>query len=160
HLVLSTLHTTTAPGSIIRLVNMGIEPFLITSSIVLVAAQRLARRICPNCKEEYKLPRSVFEGCRIDKGGNKITLYRGKGCRHCFNTGYKGRIGLMEALALTPKVRELIVNKAQEYPVKEAARIEGMATLRENGLKKAMAGITTWEEVIRLTAGDQDVGTM
>ncbi len=160
HLVLSTLHTTTAPGSVVRLVNMGTEPFLITSSIVLVAAQRLARKICPNCKEEYKVPRAVFEGSKIDSDKEKITLYRGKGCKQCFNTGYKGRVGLMETLVLTTRVRELIANKAQEYQIKEAARKEGMVTLRENGLKKTLAGITTWEEVLRLTAGDQAVETV
>ncbi len=158
HLVLSTLHTTTAAGSIIRLVNMGIEPFLITSSVVLVAAQRLARKICPDCKEEYKLPHSALEGCKIDMN-KKIAAYKGKGCRHCLNTGYKGRVGLMEALTLTPKIKELIANKAQDYQIKEEAVKEGMATLRENGLKKVLAGITTWEEVLRLTAGDQSTET-
>jgi len=156
HLVLSTLHTTTAPGSIVRLVNMGVEPFLITSSIVLVAAQRLARKICPNCKEEQKVPRSIFEGCKLDTTKDKITVYRGKGCRHCLNTGYKGRVGLMETLVLTPRIRELIADKAQEYKIKEAALQEGMVTLRQNGLKKTLDGTTTWEEVIRLTAGDQE----
>lgn len=159
HLVLSTLHTTTAPGSVVRLMNMGVEPFLITSSVVLVAAQRLARRICPKCKEEYKIDKSVFKEYKIKTDKASLTLYRGKGCKLCFDTGYKGRVGLMETLVLTPKIRELIANKVQEYQIKDAARKEGMATLRENGLKKALAGITTWEEVIRLTAGDQDVGT-
>ena len=157
HLVLSTLHTTTAPGSIVRLVNMGIEPFLITSSIVLVAAQRLARKICPDCKEEYKLSKSAIEGCKVNTNKEKVTFYRGKGCKRCLNTGYKGRVGLMETLVLTPKIKELIVNKAQDYQIKEAARKENMTTLRENGLKKALAGITTWEEVLRLTAGDQNM---
>lgn len=157
HLVLSTLHTTTAPGSIVRLMNMGIEPFLITSSIILIGAQRLARRICPNCKEEYKIDKSVFKDYNIKVDKNYVTLYRGQGCRDCFNTGYKGRVGLMETLVLTPRIRELIVNKAQEYQIKELARKEGMATLRENGLKKALAGITSWEEILRLTTGDQEL---
>ena len=139
---------------------MGTEPFLRTSSIVLVAAQRLARKICPNCKEGYEVSETIFEGRKIDSDKGKITLYRGKGCKQCFNTGYKGRVGLMETLVLTARVRELIANKAQEYQIKEAARKEGMVTLRENGLKKALAGITTWEEVLRLTAGDQDVETV
>lgn len=159
HLVLSTLHTTTASGSIIRLVNMGIEPFLITSSIALVAAQRLARRICPNCKEEYRVSRSVIKDVSIETGSDTITLYRGKGCKNCFNMGYKGRVGIMETLVLTPKIKELIANKAQEHQIKEAARIEGMTTLRENGFKKALAGGTTWEEIIRLTVGDQELPT-
>jgi type IV pilus assembly protein PilB len=158
HLVLSTLHTTTAPGSVNRLINMGIEPFLITSSIVLVAAQRLARKICPNCKEQYKVSKAAFKDLKIKTNKDSVALYRGKGCKKCLNTGYQGRVGLMETLVLTPKIKELIVNKSQEYQVKEAARKEGMATLRENGFKKALAGITTWEEVVRLTTGDQDAG--
>ncbi len=160
HLVLSTLHTTTAPGSVVRLVNMGIEPFLITSSVILVAAQRLARKVCPNCKEVYEVNRSVFKdaGVKLDK--EKISIYRGKGCKQCYMTGYKGRVGIMEALVLTPRIRELIANKAQEHEIKEAAIKEGMSTLRENGLKKVLNGITTWEEVVRLTVGDQDVGTV
>lgn len=159
HLVLSTLHTTTAPGSIVRLINMGIEPFLITSSIAVVASQRLARKICPECKEPHKINKAALKnyGIKIDK--ENLTFYKGKGCKHCFNTGYKGRVGLMEALVLTPKVRELIASKAQEYQIKDAARKEGMVTLRENGLKKALAGAITLEEVLRLTASDQNMET-
>ena len=159
HLVLSTLHTTTAPGAVVRLVNMGVEPFLITSSVVLVGAQRLARKICPNCKEEYKIDKAAVERYNIKVSGAPL-FYRGKGCKNCLNTGYKGRVGLMETLVLTSKIRTLIANRAQEYQIKEAARQEGMVTLRENGLKKALAGITTWEEVIRLTTGDQDMDTV
>ncbi|MDP3789152.1 MAG: ATPase, T2SS/T4P/T4SS family [Candidatus Omnitrophota bacterium] len=160
HLVLSTLHTTTAAGAIVRLTNMGVEPFLITSSVILVAAQRLVRKICPNCKEEYKIDKSLLSSYNITAGGGNIIFYRGKGCKVCLNTGYKGRSGLMETLVLTPKIRELIAGRAQDYQIKEAARQEGMATLRENGLKKVLAGITTWEEILRLTAGDQDIDTV
>jgi len=138
---------------------MGIEPFLITSSVVLVAAQRLARRICPSCKEEYKINKAAFKDYEIRTDKENIILYRARGCRGCFNTGYKGRVGLLETLPLTPKIRELIVNKAQEYQIREEAIKEGMITLREDGFKKALAGITTWEEVLRLTAGEQDLGT-
>ncbi|MFH0839940.1 MAG: ATPase, T2SS/T4P/T4SS family [Candidatus Omnitrophota bacterium] len=159
HLVLSTLHTTTAPGAVIRLVNMGVEPFLITSSVVLVGAQRLARKICPNCKEEYKIDKAAIERCNIQVSGTPL-FYRGKGCKNCVNTGYKGRVGLMETLVLTPKIKTLIASRAQEYQIKDAARQEGMVTLRENGLKKVLAGITTWEEVLRLTTGDQDMDTV
>jgi type IV pilus assembly protein PilB len=160
HLVLSTLHTTTAPGAIVRLMNMGVEPFLITSSVVLVGAQRLARKICTTCKEEYKIDRSALERYNIKLNGAQPVFYRGKGCKTCFNTGYKGRVGLIETLVITSKIRTLIANRAQEYQIKEAARQEGMATVRENGLKKVLAGITTWEEVLRLTAGDQDMDTV
>ena len=160
HLVLSTLHTTTAAGSVVRLVNMGIEPFLITSSIFLVAAQRLARKICPSCKEEYEVSKSAFKDVSMDISKDKVTLFRGRGCKHCFQTGYKGRVGIAETLVLTPKIKELIAGMAQEHEIKKAARKEGMTTLRQNGLKKALGGITTWEEVVRLTVGDQDIGAV
>ncbi len=159
HLVLSTLHTTTASGAVVRLMNMGVEPFLITSSIVLIGAQRLARKICPTCKEEYKIDKAAIERYNIKVNGTPL-FHRGKGCKNCLNTGYKGRVGLMETLILTPKIRTLIANRAQEYQIKEAARQESMITLRENGLKKVLAGITTWEEVVRLTTGDQDIDTV
>ncbi len=157
HLVLSTLHTTTASGSIIRLTNMGIEPFLITSSVVLVAAQRLARRICPNCKEEYALDVSLLENVSLPEKETEIKAYRGRGCRQCMQSGYKGRVGLMETLVITPRIRKLILDNAQEFEIKDAARHQGMATFRENGLRKVRQGMTTWEEVVRLTVGDQDL---
>ncbi len=154
HLVLSTLHTTTASGSIVRLVNMGVEPFLITSSILLVGAQRLVRKICPACKEAYELKRDLTEKLKL-KG--KIKAFRGAGCKTCQNTGYKGRVGLIETLLLTTPIRNLILERAQEHILMEAARKEGMKTLRENGLEKVLAGITTLEEILRVTVGDQDV---
>ena len=154
HLVLSTLHTTTASGSIVRLINMGVEPFLITSSILLVGAQRLVRKICPDCREPYELDRDLTEKLKL-KG--KIKASRGAGCKTCQNTGYKGRVGLMEALPLTAPIRNLILERAQEHTIMEAARKEGMKTLRENGLEKVLAGITTLEEILRVTVGDQDV---
>jgi len=159
HLVLSTLHTTTASGSVVRLVNMGVEPFLITSSVIMVAAQRLARRICPGCKEAREIPSSVFRNCKIEDKREKYHVYSGRGCDVCYNTGYKGRVGLIETLVLTPTLKELISNKAQEYQIREQARREGMDTLRENGLKKVLSGITSWEEVLRLTAGEQDLSS-
>jgi Type II secretory pathway, ATPase PulE/Tfp pilus assembly pathway, ATPase PilB len=157
HLVLSTLHTTTAPGSVTRLINMGVEPFLMTSSIILVGAQRLVRKICPNCKEPYELDSEVAENYGIKTGGKKATLYHGKGCDVCHKTGYKGRLALMEVLTLTPKIKELILKSAQEHEISEAARGEGMRTLRENGIAFALEGITTLDEVVRVTVGDQDV---
>lgn len=154
HLVLSTLHTTTASGSIVRLINMGVEPFLITSSILLVGAQRLVRKICPDCKEPYELDRVLTEKLKL-KG--KIKAFRGAGCKACQGTGYKGRVGLIETLPLTGPIRNLILESAQEHTIMEAARKEGMKTLRENGLEKVLAGITTLEEILRVTVGDQDV---
>lgn len=157
HLVLSTLHTTTAAGSITRLLNMGVEPFLITSSLILVAAQRLVRKICPNCKESYALDPDVAEKLGIKSGGKKITLYRGKGCEACRSAGYKGRVGLIEVLTLTPKIKTLILESSQEYMIRDQARLEGMRTLRENGIALALEGVTTIDEIVRVTVGDQDM---
>ncbi|MFH1593762.1 MAG: ATPase, T2SS/T4P/T4SS family [Candidatus Omnitrophota bacterium] len=156
HLVLSTLHTTTASGSIIRLINMGVEPFLITSSMVLILAQRLVRKICENCKEPYQISEVVAKKLQI-KEGSQRGAFKGIGCQACNKTGYKGRIGLVEALALTPNIKKLILGMAQDSEIKEAARREGMATLRENGIMKVQRGVTTLEEILRVTVGDQDI---
>jgi len=131
---------------------MGVEPFLISSSVILVAAQRLVRKICDDCKESYKMDAGTAKRLGMDTG--KLTFYRGKGCKKCMNTGYKGRVGLAEVMPMTPRVKELISSAAQEHQIKDAARKEGMKTLRENGLAKAQRGITTIEEVLRVTVGD------
>ena len=156
HLVLSSLHTTTAPGSVIRMMNMGIEPFLITSSVLAIVAQRLLRKVCDVCKESYQLPEEVVKRVGFSQitKEKKILLYRGKGCKTCFKTGYKGRVGITEILVLSPKTKELILNRAGEFKIKEAARTEGMTTMREDGLMKALKGLTSLEEVLRLTASD------
>lgn len=159
HLVLSTVHTTTASGSIVRLVNMGLEPFLITSCVLLVGAQRLVRKICAECKESYELDPKKADQLKL-RFNKKVRLFRGKGCRNCQNTGYKGRAGLIETLVLTPVIRNLILEKAQEHVITEAARKEGMKTLRENGLEKVLSGVTTLEEILRVTVGDQDIVTV
>jgi len=159
HLVLSTLHTTTAAGSVTRLVNMGVEPFLITSSVILVAAQRLVRKVCPNCKEPYELDADIAQKYGIKAvAEKKVKLFRGKGCDVCHKTGYKGRVGLIEVLTLTPKIKALILENAQEYKISEQARLEGMVTLRESGITLALAGVTTMDEIVRVTVGDQDLG--
>ncbi|MFA6321024.1 MAG: ATPase, T2SS/T4P/T4SS family [Candidatus Omnitrophota bacterium] len=160
HLVLSTLHTTTATGSVIRLVNMGVEPFLLTSSVILVGAQRLVRRICNNCKEPYELSPDIAQRMNLKFGKDKVIFYKGKGCEKCFNSGYKGRVGLLEVLVMTPKIKALVMENAQEHKIREEARREGMMTLRENGIKNALAGTTTLEEVFRVTVGDQDLDTI
>jgi len=157
HLVLSTLHTTTATGSVIRMVNMGVEPFLITSSLVLVGAQRLIRKICQNCKSPYELPKETAIELGMDAAVEKPVFYKGKGCDQCLKTGYKGRIALLEVLVLSTKIKSLILENAQEYQIRDQARREGMKTLRENGMVLALAGTTTVEEVLRVTVGDQDV---
>lgn len=154
HLVLSTLHTTDAAGSIVRLTNMGVEPFLITASTLMVGAQRLLRMICPFCKEPYKVSAEIKKriGCEDKKD---LTFYRAKGCLKCKNVGYKGRVGIMEALRISSKVKELIIERAPEIQIKNTARIEGMRTLRENGVAKVIKGLSSLEEVFRITAPDE-----
>ena len=159
HLVLSSLHTTTAAGSIVRMMNMGIEPFLICSSVLAIIAQRLLRRVCPACKEAYEVEPTVAEKVGLARlyPGQKLELYRGKGCKKCFKTGYSGRVGITEVLILSPLIREKILNREGEMKVKEQARREGMKTMREDGLAKAMQGLTTLEEVLRITAPDEAI---
>ena len=155
HLVISTLHTTTAAGAIVRLVNMGVEPYLINSSLACVMAQRLVRKICSYCKEEYAMKKDVLESLKVRLDAKDAKFFRGKGCPHCFNMGYSGRTGIAEVLLLTGAVRELVLSRAQEHIIKEQARKEGMRTLREDGLAQALKGLTTIEEVLRVTAPDE-----
>ena len=159
HLVLSTLHATTAAGAVTRLLNMGIEPFLITSSVILAGSQRLVRKICTKCKDSYEPSAELVRQLGIDTktmGLKKLLFYKGKGCNHCQKKGYFGRAVLLEALALSTQVKNLILKGAQEYQMKELARCEGMKTLRENGIAKILQGTTTPEEVMRVTVKDQD----
>jgi type IV pilus assembly protein PilB len=159
HRVLSTIHTTTAPGSIVRLINMGVEPFLISSSIICSIAQRLVRKICNHCKESYELSDVARVKLKLDNSKEKLVFYRGKGCEKCTKSGYSGRIILSEVLVLSPKIKELILERAQEYKIKSLARLEGMKTLREDGFIKCLKGITTLEEVVRVTAPDEPMQT-
>lgn len=154
HRLFTTLHTTTATGALVRLINMGVEPFLISSSVVLTAAQRLVRRICTDCKVSYELAESLKPRLGVKKKGT-VTLFRGRGCKFCSQTGYRGRMALMETLVITPLMRRLIAEKADEHRIRKEAREQGMITLREDGLEKAMAGLITVEEVLRVTAGEQ-----
>ncbi len=158
HLVLSSLHTTTAAGSIVRMENMGIEPFLISSSVLAIIAQRLLRKICLYCKEPQVISRPVVERIglwKIIPANDEIELFRGRGCKRCFHTGYKGRVGITEILIFSPQIKELVLTRAGESKIKAAARAEGMKTMREDGLAKAVAGLTTLEEVLRVTATDE-----
>jgi type IV pilus assembly protein PilB len=156
HLVFSTLHTTTASGSIIRLLNMGVEPFLITSSVLCILNQRLIRKICEACKESYVLTDAMVESLGIKRTTKEpLRAHRGKGCKKCFDMGYAGRTAIGEVLMLTPPIKELIMQKAQEFELKAAARREGMKTLRENGIQKILEGTTTIEEVLHATALDE-----
>jgi len=156
HLVVSSLHTTTGPGSITRMVNMGVEPFLITSSVVAIVAQRLVRRVCQKCKEPYTVSEEIMKEFRLRElipDGN-WQFFKPKGCEQCLKTGYKGRVGITETLILTNKIKELILVSSSEADIKAAARTEGMKTMREDAVIKASRGLTTLEEVTRLTAPD------
>jgi type IV pilus assembly protein PilB len=152
HLVLSTLHTNDAPSTINRLMNMGIEPFLVASSVNLICAQRLVRRICANCKieEPHAAPALVEAGFTPDEA-QKVIPRKGKGCEKCNNTGYKGRVGLYEVMEIAEELRELILVGASGLELRRKAVEEGMVTLRRSGLHKVMDGVTTIEEVVRET---------
>jgi type IV pilus assembly protein PilB len=152
HLVLSTLHTNDAPSTISRLMNMGIEPFLVATSVNLIQAQRLIRRICKDCKHEHQTPVEalVEVGLKVEEA-RALKTYKGKGCATCNNTGYKGRIGLYEVMEITDEIRELILIGASALELRKKAIDDGMITLRESGLFKIRAGLTTVEEVVRET---------
>ena len=152
HLVLSTLHTNDAPSTINRLMNMGIEPFLVASSVHLICAQRLVRRICSNCKEEHAMPpASLVQAGFTQDDANAVKPMRGAGCEKCNNTGYKGRVGLYEVMAINDELRELILVGASALELRRKAVDEGMITLRQSGLRKVKLGVTTVEEVVRET---------
>jgi type IV pilus assembly protein PilB len=155
HMVLSTLHTNDAPGAVTRLDEMGVEPFLTASSLVGVLAQRLVRRLCPKCKEEYKISREELLKILPDLDTNEypqeeFTLYRPKGCITCNNTGYKGREAVFEFLTVTEEMKRLILDRATVADVKKLAMEQGMYTLKQEGIYKAMRGRTSLEEVMRV----------
>jgi type IV pilus assembly protein PilB len=155
HLVLSTLHTNDAPSSISRLLNMGIEPFLVSASVILIAAQRLARKICPNCKEEEKIPINALVQLGFSEEEAKtIRCFKGKGCAACNNSGYKGRIALYEIMPVTSEIKEMVLEGASADEIKKTAIRQGMKTLRMSGLQKIKEGVTSIEEVVRVTFGD------
>ena len=152
HQVLSTLHTNDAAGAISRLDDMGIEPFLIASSILLTCAQRLVRKICPNCREEFHPEKELFQRLGIEDEGT--TFYHGVGCDRCKRRGYMGRAAIIEVLPVSEQIRRLIIKRASAAVVKNQAISEGMKTLRMVGIDKAREGITTLEEVLRSTSDD------
>jgi type IV pilus assembly protein PilB len=152
HLVLSTLHTNDAPSTISRLMNMGIEPFLVATSVNLIQAQRLIRRVCKDCKREHAMPPEALMEVGFSAADAKaLKTYKGKGCATCNNTGYKGRIGLYEVMEVNDEIRELILIGASSLELRKKAIEDGMITLRESGLQKIRAGLTTLEEVVRET---------
>jgi type IV pilus assembly protein PilB len=152
HLVLSTLHTNDAPSTVTRLVDMGVEPFLIASSLLIVVAQRLARKVCSNCKKEIKLDNKVLLRYGVkEEELEDFKVFKGEGCNICNGSGYKGRLALYEVMPITESLKDLITKEATTQEIKEQARKEGMKTLREVGLMKVKQGLTTIEEVSRVT---------
>jgi type IV pilus assembly protein PilB len=152
HLVLSTLHTNDAPSTISRLMNMGIEPFLVATSVNLIQAQRLIRRICSECRAEHPVPHEALTEVGFSaEEAKQLKVYKGAGCTKCNNTGYKGRIGLYEVMEVTDEIRELILIGASALELRKRAIEDGMITLRESGLQKIRNGVTTLEEVVRET---------
>ncbi len=155
HLVLSTLHTNDAPGAIARMVDMGIEPFLVSSSVLMICAQRLVRKICPHCKEAFKVPADVFTRLSLSaEEAAANTYYRGRGCSRCKDTGFLGRMAILEVLAITNAIREQILLNTSAKTLKDLALKEGLKTLRMSGLEKAKAGLTSLDEVLRVSGSE------
>jgi type IV pilus assembly protein PilB len=155
HLVLSTLHTNDAPSTINRMVDMGIEPFLVASSTNLIMAQRLLRRVCKTCSNDMKLHPEVLRELGLSEAAAaKETFKEGKGCVDCNNTGYKGRMGVYEVMPMSPRIRDMVLDRASTSDIKKQAVSEGMLTLRADALLKLKKGVTTAEEVLKETAAD------
>ena len=154
HLVLSTIHTNDAAGSVTRLVDMGVEPFLVASSLIGILAQRLVRTLCSECKRSYEATEEeVLElGLSPDMVGPHPQFWKGDGCKSCFGTGYSGRLGIHELLHPTDEVRQLILENVDSNTIKRKAKAQGMKTLREDGAQKVLAGLTSSAEVLRVTS--------
>jgi general secretion pathway protein E len=155
HLVFSTLHTNDAAGALTRLLDMGIEPFLAASSLVAIVAQRLVRILCPACRQPYQPPAEELAklGVRANPG-KVVTAFRTGGCGECLSTGYRGRTGIYEILVLDDELRALVLAKSDANSIKARAVQHGMRTLREDGAQKVLSGVTTTEEVLRVTSED------
>jgi general secretion pathway protein E len=156
HLVFSTLHTNDSCAAVTRLLDMGIEPFLVSSSLVAVMAQRLVRCVCPTCRVPYRPPMEELRqlGLSLDRLENATVYRTGEGCDVCKRTGYKGRLGIHELLVIDDDVRNLIMKAADSSSIRRAAASRGMTTLREDGAEKLLAGLTTVEEILRVTQDD------
>jgi type IV pilus assembly protein PilB len=152
HLVLSTLHTNDAAGAVTRLTEMGVEPFLVASSVDCVLAQRLARRLCPDCKEEYRPTKQFMIDAGYEEGSLPEKLWRPKGCKKCGGTGYRGRLGVHEVMLISEEIGDLTVKEATAEAIKAVAMEQGMLTLRQDGLEKARQGSTSVEEIARVVA--------
>lgn len=157
HLVLSTLHTNDAAGAVTRLLDMEIEPFLVSSSLECLIAQRLVRVICPKCKVPVKSPEEIISRIKgdIKVDPAKIEIFEGKGCEECRFTGYRGRTGIYEVMPVSEPIREMIVARASSQQIKQKAIAEGMRTLRQDGLQKVIQGVTTYTEVVRVTQQEE-----
>jgi type IV pilus assembly protein PilB len=150
-LVLSTLHTNDAPSAVARLFDMKVEPFLVASSVTLIEAQRLVRKLCMKCREPFEPAPALLRQLDVSLQPG-TTFYGPRGCRFCNNTGYRGRMGIIEVLVIDERIRELIVSRAQSWEIKDyAVKQLGMTPLRQDGLKKAEKGLTTLEEVVAVT---------
>ncbi len=156
HLVFSTLHTNDAPGAVTRMGNMGVEPFLITSTVHCVVAQRLLRRICKNCKESYVADPEVLKEMGLQPTGEEVLLYKGKGCSACSETGNKGRMAIHEVMILNDEFRKAVIQRKPAAELKKVAREGGMHTLRECGVQKVLKGMTSVEELFRVAHADED----
>jgi len=161
HLVFSTLHTNDAPSAFTRLIDMGIEPFLVASSVEAVLAQRLVRTICPNCKTEQKVERSYLKRIGFPEDAiDTAKFYHGAGCEDCRQLGYQGRLAIYELLLLNEQLRPLILNRAAASTIAQRAIELGMRTLRTDGWNKVRAGITTIEEVLRVTQVEEHLDAL
>jgi len=156
HMVLSTLHTNDAPSTINRLLNMGIEPFLVASAVNLITAQRLARRVCAECKTVEEIPLQALIDAGVPaKDASSVVCYRGAGCPRCNGTGYKGRVGFYQVMPMLEPIRELILNGANTTEIKRESMRLGIKTMRQSGLTKLAEGVTSFEEVLRVTVSDE-----
>jgi type IV pilus assembly protein PilB len=154
HLVFSTVHTNDAPSTIARLTDMGIPSFLVASSLLLIVAQRLARRVCRECREPYEADEeSLASYGHVPQSGGKVTLYKGKGCQSCNFTGLRGRVAIYEVMPVTQESRDLILRAAPASEIRDVAAQQGVKSLRQAGLAKVIEGMTTVEEILRVTLG-------
>jgi type IV pilus assembly protein PilB len=151
HLVFSTLHTNDAPSAITRLGDIGVPPFLIASSVIAIMAQRLVRLVCPKCREPYTPPAAEIKAAGITPEQlAKATFFHGKGCKHCNHTGYRGRKGIFEMLTMTSQLREMTFNREPAQTIRRKSHATGMRTLLEDGIYKALKGLTTLDEVLSI----------
>jgi type IV pilus assembly protein PilB len=155
HLVFSTLHTNDAPSAITRLVDIGIQPFLVASSVMAIMAQRLVRKVCVKCRHRIEPPAHILQGLGLrPEIAKKANFMKGKGCSHCNRTGYRGRMGIYELMTMSSQIREMTFKGESTQALRRVARKQGMRTLFEDGMIKALKGLTTLEEVLRITQHD------